>query len=81
MTAAELSPKFDQTTGSASRWRRPNILLIVCVAVGLWLVLVPIAGLLYTAFTEDTGLGPGGFTLDNFVEAYYIARILPLIGN
>ncbi len=63
------------------RWRRPNFLLIVCVAIGLWLVLVPVAGLLFTAFTEDTRLGPGGFTFDNFVEAYTSARILPLISN
>ena len=63
------------------RWRRPNFLLIVCVAIGLWLVLVPLAGLLLTAFTEDTGLGFGAFTLDNFVEAYSGARLLRLIGN
>ena len=44
-------------------------------------MLVPIAGLLLTAFTEDTGLGFGAFTLDNFVEAYASTRILPLIGN
>jgi iron(III) transport system permease protein len=63
------------------RWRRPNLLLIFCVAIGLWLVLVPLAGLLLTAFTEDTGLGFGAFTLDNFVEAYSSERMLPLIGN
>jgi iron(III) transport system permease protein len=63
------------------RWRRPNVLLIVSVAIGLWLVLVPVAGLLLTAFTEDTGFGPGAFTFDNFVEAYSSAHILPLIGN
>jgi iron(III) transport system permease protein len=63
------------------RWRRPNFLLIVCVAIGLWLVLVPLTGLLLTAFTEDTGLGFGAFTLDNFVEAYSGARLLRLIGN
>jgi iron(III) transport system permease protein len=63
------------------RWRRPNFLLIVCVAIGLWLVLVPIAGLLFTAFTEDAGFGPGAFTFDNFVEAYSSARLLPLIVN
>src|SRR5271155_106390 len=47
----------------------------------MWLVLVPVAALLLTAFTEDTGLGFGAFTLDNFVEAYSSARILRLIGN
>ncbi len=64
-----------------SRWRRPNFLLIVCVAIGIWLVLVPLAALLLTAFTEDTGLGFGAFTLDNFVDAYGSGRILRLIGN
>jgi iron(III) transport system permease protein len=64
-----------------SRWRRPNFLLIVCVAIGIWLVLVPVAALLLTAFTEDTGLGFGAFTLDNFVDAYGSGRILRLIGN
>ncbi len=81
MTAAEIVPDLEPASEPASRWRRPNYLLIACVAAGLWLVLVPIAGLLYTAFTEDTAFGPGAFTLDNFVEAYSSARILPLIGN
>jgi iron(III) transport system permease protein len=80
VTAAELTPGLDRRSEPASRWR-PNYLLILCVAVCLWLVFVPIAGLLLTAFTEDTGLGFGAFTLDNFVEAYASARILPLIGN
>jgi iron(III) transport system permease protein len=56
-------------------------LLILCIAIGIWLVLVPLAGLLLTAFTEDTGLGFGAFTLDNFAEAYSSGRILRLIGN
>jgi iron(III) transport system permease protein len=63
------------------RWRRPNFLLILCIAIGIWLVLVPLAGLLLTAFTEDTGLGFGAFTLDNFAEAYSSGRMLRLIGN
>jgi iron(III) transport system permease protein len=63
------------------RWRRPNFVLIGCVAIGIWLVLVPLAALLLTAFTEDTGLGFGAWTLDNFVDAYGSGRILRLIGN
>ncbi len=78
MVAIEPSANFSL---GASRWRRPNFLLILCVAVGVWLVLVPVAALLFTAFTEDTGLGFGAFTLDNFVEAYASERILRLIGN
>jgi iron(III) transport system permease protein len=68
-------------SADASGWRRPNFLLILCVAIGVWLVLVPVAALLLTAFTEDTGLGFGAWTLDNFVEAYASERILRLIAN
>jgi iron(III) transport system permease protein len=63
------------------RWRHPNLLLIGCVVIGAWLVLVPIAALLLTAFTEDTGLGIGAFTFDNFVEAYGSSHILRLFAN
>ena len=78
---AELLPELQPTSESVSRWRRPNLLLIGCVVVGAWLVLVPVAALLVTAFTEDTGLGFGAFTLDNFVEAYSSTRILRLFAN
>jgi len=78
VVAIEQSADFSP---DVSRWRRPNFLLIVCVAIGVWLVLVPLAALLLTAFTEDTGLGFGAFTLDNFVDAYGSGRILRLIGN
>jgi len=63
------------------RWRPPSVLLIGCVAVAAWLVLAPLGGLLVTAFTEDTGLGFGAFTFDNFVEAYSDERILRLFAN
>jgi iron(III) transport system permease protein len=78
---AELLPELQPTSESVSRWRRPNLLLIGCVVVGAWLVLVPVAALLVTAFTEDTGLGFGAFTFDNFVEAYSSTRILRLFAN
>lgn len=77
MTVADL-PSNDRAGGFGWR-RRPNFLLVVSIAAGLWLVAVPMAGLLLTAFTEDTGFG--AFTLDNFVAAYSSDRILPLIGN
>jgi iron(III) transport system permease protein len=77
----EHSPDSQPASQRVSRWRQPNYLLIVCVVIGAWLVLVPVAALLLTAFTEDTGLGFGAFTLDNFVDAYSSARILRLIGN
>ena len=42
---------------------------------------VPLSALLYNAFTEDTGFGPGGLSLDNFVEAYSSWHILGLFRN
>jgi len=79
--SADLLPGLQPAAEPASRWGQPNYLLIACIAIGIWLVLVPLAGLLLTAFTEDTGLGFGAFTLDNFVDAYASERILRLIGN
>src|SRR5258708_5552791 len=81
VTAADGSVDFLTATAPASRWRQPNMLLILCVAIGVWLVLAPVAALLVTAFTEDTGLGFGAFTLDNFFEAYGSTRILRLFAN
>ena len=78
---AERLPGSQPASERVSRWQQPNYLLIFCVAIGMWLVLVPVAALLLTAFTEDTGLGFGAFTLDNFVEAYASERIPRLIGN
>ncbi len=78
MVAIDPSANFSP---DVARWRRPNFLPVLCVAIGIWLVLVPVAALLLTAFTEDTGLGFGAWTLDNFVEAYASERILRLIGN
>jgi iron(III) transport system permease protein len=59
----------------------PRLLLIACAGIALWLVLVPLSALLYNAFTEDTGFGPGAFSLDNFVEAYSSWHILRLFWN
>jgi iron(III) transport system permease protein len=59
----------------------PNILLVACVVVAVWLVFVPLSALLYNAFTEDTGFGPGAFSLDNFIEAYSSWHILRLFWN
>ena len=78
MTAIERPADLSLDLQRASQ---PNILLIVCVAIGAWLVLVPVAALLVTAFTEDTGMGFGAFTFDNFVEAYASTRILRLFAN
>src|SRR6202165_3883050 len=59
----------------------PRVLLVACVVVAVWLVFVPLSALLYNAFTEDTGFGPGAFSLDNFVEAYSSWHILRLFWN
>jgi iron(III) transport system permease protein len=42
---------------------------------------VPLAALFYTAFTEDTGFGPGPWSLKNFADAYSDAHILRLFAN
>jgi iron(III) transport system permease protein len=59
----------------------PNIALVACVLVAVWFVFVPLTALVYNAFTEDTGFGPGAFSLDNFVEAYSSRHILRLFWN
>src|SRR5262249_19832504 len=42
---------------------------------------VPLSALVYNAFTEDTGFGPGAFSFENFVEAYSSWHILRLFWN
>jgi iron(III) transport system permease protein len=59
----------------------PNIALVACVLAAVWFVFVPLTALVYNAFTEDTGFGPGAFSLDNFVEAYSSWHILRLFWN
>src|SRR5262245_63290512 len=58
-----------------------RLLLVACVVLAVWFVFVPLSALLYNAFTEDTGFGPGALSLDNFVEAYSSWHILRLFGN
>jgi iron(III) transport system permease protein len=63
-------------------WLRPrNLALAACVLIAGWLVFVPLAALFYTAFTEDTGFGPGPASLQNFIEAYSSWHIVRLFGN
>jgi len=61
--------------------RPSTFILAACVLVALWFVAVPVSALFYNAFTEDTGFGPGAFSLDNFVEAYSSWQILGLFRN
>lgn len=61
--------------------RPRNLALAACVLIAGWLVFVPLAALFYTAFTEDTGFGPGPLSLSNFVQAYSGWHIVKLFGN
>jgi iron(III) transport system permease protein len=57
----------------------PRLVLGACLVLAAWIVLVPLAGLLVTAFSEDTGAGPGALSLANFVDAFgetHVARLL-----
>ena len=54
---------------------------LACGLIVAWLVLLPLVALLYVAFSEDTALGPGAFTLANFVEAYRDLHIGRLFTN
>jgi len=65
----------------ASILRPRNLALAACVLIAGWLVFVPLAALFYTAFTEDTGLGPGPYSLKNFFEAYSSWHVARLFGN
>jgi iron(III) transport system permease protein len=80
------TPGADLTAAASARersaWLRPrNLALAACVLVAGWLVFVPLSALLYTAFTEDTGFGPGPWSLQNFVEAYSSWHTLSLFRN
>ncbi len=45
-----------------------TILLVLSALFAGWLVIIPVAALFYTAFAEDTPMGPGDFTIQNFVD-------------
>ena len=77
-----MEPVAEGRPWSVAALLRPrNLALLVCVLIAGWLVFVPLSALLYTAFTEDTGFGPGPATLQNFVEAYSSWHIVRLFGN
>jgi iron(III) transport system permease protein len=68
--------------GRWARWLSPGyVLLALGVALGVWLVFVPLGSLIYVALTEDTPLGPGAATLKNFVDAYTTRGIAGLFAN
>ena len=71
--------------GLASRvagwFRLSNLVLVFCVVLAGWLVFVPLGSLIYISLAEDTPIGPGGFTLDNFINAYADRHLLVLFRN
>jgi iron(III) transport system permease protein len=67
--------------GLRARINLANLALVACLIVVAWLVLVPLAALIYVTFTEDTAFGPGAFTLANFTDAYTGRRLGRLFGN
>jgi iron(III) transport system permease protein len=83
LASGPLDGRFGLPAGSrlASYLTLSNLFLLACVLVALWIVAVPVSALFYNAFTEDTGFGPGAFSLENFVEAYSGWQILALFRN
>ena len=84
MSLAQL--RLEPGSSALTRWlwtllAPRNLALIACVLIAGWLVFVPLAALFYTAFTEDTGFGPGPASLQNFVEAYSSWHVLRVFGN
>ncbi len=73
------NPSFAARLGS--RVSPATIWLVFCTVICGWFVIVPVGALFFTAFTEDTGFGPGPFSLANFVEAYGHWSILKVFGN
>ncbi len=65
----------------SGRFSPATLWLALCTVVCAWFVFIPLGALLYTAFTEDTGFGPGPWSLANFVEAYGHLSILKLFAN
>ena len=72
-------PSFSARLGA--RVNPATIWLVFCTVICGWFVIVPVGALFFTAFTEDTGFGPGPFSLSNFVEAYGHWSILKVFGN
>ena len=81
MAVAQVGLDRRPAGNGASILRPRNLALAACVLIAGWLVFVPLAALFYTAFTEDTGLGPGPYSLKNFFEAYSSWHVARLFGN
>ena len=66
---------------SSLRLSPAHVVGFAFIAFAAWLVVVPLAGLFITAFSEDTPYGPGELTLQNFVEAYSSWHLPELFWN
>jgi len=77
----KIKPENSFSARLTSRVTPATIWLVVCSVICGWFVIVPVGALFFTAFTEDTGFGPGPFSLSNFVEAYGHWSILKVFGN
>jgi len=79
LIAPESGTRFASTLGRWLSW--PRLIAIAGIAIAIWLVLVPLAALVFTAFSEDTVFGPGDFTLENFAIAYSRWHLLDMTVN
>jgi len=49
---------------------RQNLFIVVLVGFVLWLVLIPFGQLIIASFQSGTLIKPGGWTFQNYTEAY-----------
>jgi iron(III) transport system permease protein len=77
----DVAVRFGQVRDQLHRISIAKLIAVTGVLLVTWLVLVPLAALLLTAFSEDTIYGPGDFTFQNFVTAYTQWHLLTLFWN
>ncbi|MDB5597177.1 MAG: hypothetical protein JWM36_4138 [Hyphomicrobiales bacterium] len=77
----DVAVRFGQVRDRLHRISIAKLIAVTGVLLVTWLVLVPLAALLLTAFSEDTIYGPGDFTFQNFVTAYTQWHLLTLFWN
>lgn len=72
MATADLSipPRKNALMRFAEWLTLSRFVLLLCAIVCAWLVFVPLVSLIFVSLAEDTAAGPGGFTIENFLNAY-----------
>ncbi|MBV8823940.1 MAG: iron ABC transporter permease [Bradyrhizobiaceae bacterium] len=79
MTIIATTAIFDSTR---QRLEPQWIVIGVCIALVVWLALVPLAFLLWQSFlTPQTAAEPARFTLENYAAAYASGETARLLGN